>query len=169
MGNGYAITAIIGKESVMDAAQGSFISSTFWTERIGPTAAIKTLEEMEKIKSWEIITNIGKAIRKNWEILAKRNNLNIQISGLPALSSFVIKSNDWIKYKTFITQEMLNANILASNAIFVCTKHDKKILSLYYSKLDEVFRKIEKFESKSLNIDQYLKTDVCQVGFKRLN
>ena len=169
MGNGYAITAIIGKDSVMDAAQSSFISSTFWTERIGPTAAIKTLEEMEKIRSWEIITNIGKAIRKNWEIIAKRNKINIQIFGLPALSSFTIKSKDWIKYKTFISQEMIDSNILASNAIFVCTKHDKKTLNLYYNKLDEIFRNIEKFENKSLDINQYLKTEVCQVGFKRLN
>ena len=28
----------------MEAAQQSFISSTFWTERISPTAALKTLE-----------------------------------------------------------------------------------------------------------------------------
>ena len=45
----------------MESAQKRFISSTFWTERIGPTAAIKTLEEMEKIKSWEIIT-------RNWKL-----------------------------------------------------------------------------------------------------
>jgi glutamate-1-semialdehyde aminotransferase/CMP-N-acetylneuraminic acid synthetase len=169
MGNGYAITAIIGKDSVMDSAQDSFISSTFWTERIGPTAAIKTLDEMEKIKSWEIITKIGKKIRKNWEDIAKRNGINIQISGIPALSSFAINSSDWIKYKTFITQEMLKSNILASNAIFVCTKHDKKILDLYFDKLDEIFKKIEKFENKSINIDNELETDVSQTGFKRLN
>ncbi len=169
MGNGYAITAIIGKESVMDSAQDSFISSTFWTERIGPAAAVKTLEEMEKIKSWEIITNIGKKIRKKWEILGKRNNIDIQISGIPALSSFAIISNDWLKYKTFITQEMLSSNILASNAIFVCTEHNKKILDIYFNKLDEIFNKIEKFENKSLNIDKFLKSDICQVGFKRLN
>ena len=169
MGNGYAITAVIGKESVMDSAQDSFISSTFWTERIGPAAAVKTLEEMEKIKSWEIITNIGKKIRKKWEIIGKRNNINIQISGIPALSSFAINSNDWLKYKTFITQEMLSSNILASNAIFVCTKHNKKILDVYFNKLDEIFNKIDKFENKTLDIDKFLKTDICQVGFKRLN
>ena len=38
----------------MDTAQETFIS-TFWTERIGPTAGLKTLEIMEKMKSWEII------------------------------------------------------------------------------------------------------------------
>ena len=169
MGNGYAITAVVGKESVMDSAQDSFISSTFWTERIGPAAAVKTLEEMEKIKSWEIITNIGKKIRKKWEIIGKRNNINIQISGIPALSSFAINSNDWLKYKTFITQEMLSSNILASNAIFVCTKHNKKILDVYFNKLDEIFNKIDKFENKTLDINKFLKTDICQVGFKRLN
>ena len=52
LGNGYAITAVVGK-SVMEAAQKTFISSTFWTERIGPTAALKTLEIMEREKSWK--------------------------------------------------------------------------------------------------------------------
>ena len=126
LGNGYAITAIIGKKEVMDIAQDTFISSTFWTERIGPTAAIKTLEEMEKINSWKIITSTGNQIRKSWQKIAKRNNLDIEISGIPALSSFSIRSNNWIKYKTFITQEMLKSNILASNAIFCMYKTYKK-------------------------------------------
>ena len=78
LGNGYAITAIIGKNEIMEAAQTSFISSTFWTERIGPTAALQTLEEMEKIKSWKLITNTGNQIRKNFEDLDKLNNINIQ-------------------------------------------------------------------------------------------
>ena len=169
LGNGYAITAIIGKSEVMEAAQTSFISSTFWTERIGPTAALRTLEEMEKIKSWEIITKTGNYIRKNWQDLAKRNNLEIQIAGLPALSSFAILSDDWIKYKTYITQEMLKTNILASNAVFVCTKHSKKILDIYFNRLDEIFSKIAKFENKDLSIDSELISAVCQTVFKRLN
>ena len=49
LGNGYAITAIIGKKEIMEAAQNTFISSTFWTERIGPTAGLKTLEVMNKM------------------------------------------------------------------------------------------------------------------------
>ena len=81
MGNGYGISAIIGKREIMDSAQNSFISSTFWTERSGPTAALKTLELMEKMKSWEIITKTGKNIQKQWKVLADRNNLNIQIAG----------------------------------------------------------------------------------------
>ena len=169
MGNGYAITAIIGKENVMDAAQDSFISSTFWTERIGPTAALKTLEEMERIKSWELITNTGKVIRKHWLEIAKRNNLNLKISGLPALSSFVIESENWLKYKSYITQEMLKKNILASNTIFTCTKHNKKIIEIYLDHLDKIFKKIRKFEDSTLNINNELDSEICHSGFKRLN
>ena len=44
IGNGYALTAVVGRKSVMEAAQSTFISSTFWTERIGPTAALATLK-----------------------------------------------------------------------------------------------------------------------------
>ena len=35
LGNGYAITAVVGRKEVMEVAQSTFISSTFWTERIG--------------------------------------------------------------------------------------------------------------------------------------
>ena len=60
IGNGYALTAVVGRRSVMEAAQTTFISSTFWTERIGPTAALKTLEVMEQMNSWDIITAQGR-------------------------------------------------------------------------------------------------------------
>ena len=63
LGNGYAITAVVGKEEIMRFAEQTFISSTFWTERIGPAAALKTLEIMEREKSWIDITNKGKILQ----------------------------------------------------------------------------------------------------------
>ena len=63
LGNGYAITGIIGTREVMECAQSSFISSTFWTERIGVGAGLATLDQMEKIQSWEILTETGLFLR----------------------------------------------------------------------------------------------------------
>ena len=71
LGNGYSITAVLGKKEIMESAQKTFISSTFWTERIGPTAALKTLELMKKLSSWEIITNNGKFMKKDGKKLQK--------------------------------------------------------------------------------------------------
>ena len=64
LGNGYAITAVIGRRDIMEFAQSSFISSTFWTERLGPTAALKSLEVMERERSWEKVSNIGEYEKK---------------------------------------------------------------------------------------------------------
>ena len=81
LGNGYAITATVGRRAVMEAAQSTFISSTFWTERIGPTAALKTLEVMERERSWEQITGTGLKLRRRWQELADCHGLSIRHSG----------------------------------------------------------------------------------------
>ena len=132
LGNGYAITSIIGKKDVMRFSEESFISSTFWTERIGPAAAIKTLEIMKKYKSWEKITKIGKKIQKELNSLAKKYDLKLSISGLPALTSFNFNYLNNHKYKTLITQEMLKKNFLASNLIYVCTEHKDSVINEYF-------------------------------------
>ena len=153
----------------MDHAQDTFMSSTFWTERSGSVAALETLKQMEKIKSWEIITNKGTKVQKKWNEIAKNNNIKINVLGIPALSTFSIESNEWLKYKTYITQEMLKKKMLCSNALFLSVKHDEKTLNNYLDNLNEIFKKISKFENKSLNIDSFIDGPICQSGFQRLN
>ena len=168
LGNGYAITAIIGRREIMEAAQTTFISSTFWTERIGPTAALKTLEVMESIRSWEQITKTGKIINSKWEELACKYDLSIKISGLPALTTFSFNSSNALAYKTFITQEMLAKGFLASSGVYVCIDHTPQIIEEYFDNLDPVFKIIKECED-GRSIESLLKGPVCHSGFKRLN
>ena len=168
LGNGYAITATIGRREIMEAAQSTFISSTFWTERIGPMAGLKTLEVMGKIQSWDLITKIGKKIQVRWKKTAEKYNIPIDITGLPALSSFTIPLDNWLKYKTLITQEMLKKGILASNLVYVCTEHSNEIIDLYFEHLDSIFKIVAECEN-GLDVNKLLVGPVCQTGFKRLN
>lgn len=168
MGNGYAITAIIGRRSVMEAAQSTFISSTFWTERIGPTAALKTLEVMEKMKSWDLITRTGLNIRTRWETLAQSAGLDLEYWGLPALTGFTIRSPRSLEYKTLITQEMLSSCYLASNSVYVCTEHTEEVINGYFEALAPVFRIIKECE-EGRDVMKLLKGPVVHGGFKRLN
>ena len=168
LGNGYAITAIIGKREVMQAAQTSFISSTFWTERIGPTAALKTLEVMGRIKSWESITQTGLNIRQGWQNLADKHGLIISHWGLPALTGFTIQSENSLAYKTLITQEMLAKGYLAGNSVYVCIDHTNEIVQGYFEALDPIFALIKQCE-EGRDLTALLKGPVCHSGFKRLN
>lgn len=168
MGNGYAITAIIGKREVMEAAQKTFISSTFWTERIGPTAALATLEVMKRVSSWETITKTGYQIKQKWQDLADKYGLSIEQWGLPALAGYTFKSPNALAYKTLITQEMLNKGFIAGNSVYVCTEHTPEVINSYFENLDPIFSIIQKCES-GLDVNSLLKGPVCHAGFKRLN
>ena len=169
LGNGYAITAILGKGSVMDSAQKSFISSTFWTERIGPVAAIKTHVIMEREKSWSRISYLGQKLFLIWKKLSKKYNLAINISGLPSLAKFSFKSKNTQAYKTLITQEMLNHKFLAANAVYLSVSHNEKILKKYSEHLEEIFYKISECEKGNLNILSILKYPISHTSFGRLN
>lgn len=168
LGNGYAITAAIGRREVMEAAQGTFISSTFWTERIGPVAALKTLEVMERTQSWDKITMIGRDITARWQALARKYDLTISTSGLPALTSFSFAGPNALAYKTLLTQEMLARGYLASTAVYACTEHTPDILDGYFAALNPVFALIKECE-QGRDVKSLLKGPVCHAGFKRLN
>ena len=169
IGNGYALTAVVGRKSVMEAAQSTFISSTFWTERIGPTAALATLKVMEREQSWNKITDTGKKMQKGWLALAEKNDLDITVSGIPAMTSYSFNSRNALEYKTLITQEMLKKGFLASTIFYACTEHTDEYLSNYLNELDEIYKTISKCESEILNINSLLEGPVCHSGFKRLN
>jgi len=168
LGNGYAITATIGRRTVMEAAQSTFISSTFWTERIGPTAALKTLEVMERERSWEQVTSIGLQLRALWQELAECHGLSIIHNGLPALTGFAFHSPQALAYKTLITQEMLKKGYLASTSCYSCLAHTPDVLGPYQDALDEVFGLIAECEA-GRSVEELLEGPVCHGGFKRLN
>ncbi|MEI6333190.1 MAG: aminotransferase class III-fold pyridoxal phosphate-dependent enzyme [Methylococcaceae bacterium] len=168
LGNGYGITATIGKREVMEAAQTTFISSTFWTERIGPTAALKTLEVMERTKSWDTITQTGLNIRQGWQQLADKHALKIDHWGLPALTGFTFQSIHALAYKTLITQEMLAKGYLAGNSVYVCTEHTPTVVANFFEAIEPIFALIKECE-EGRDISTLLKGSICHGGFKRLN
>jgi glutamate-1-semialdehyde 2,1-aminomutase len=166
LGNGYGINAIVGKQEIMEALKSTFISSTFWTERIGSVAALQTLKEMKKIHSWKIITKIGKKIKKNWSDIANLNSLKIDILGIDALPKFLFKGDNHLAYKTYLSQEMLKRKILASNAIYASIAHDDQILEKYFDYLNKIFKKIAQCENERENIFDLLETKVSLNGIR---
>jgi glutamate-1-semialdehyde 2,1-aminomutase len=169
IGNGYALTAVVGKREVMEAAQKTFISSTFWTERIGPTAALATLKVMEEIKSWDTISVLGKQMQNGWIELAKANNLLISISGIPSLSTYSFQSANNLAYKTYVAQEMLLKGYLASLIFYPSIAHTPEIIEKYLTELNDIYKIISKCERGEINILELLNGPICHGGFKRLN
>lgn len=170
MGNGFPIGAIIGIEKVMESAQDTFISSTFWTERIGSTAALATIRKMQEVKSPQHLIKIGKYINKGWKEHFDFHDLEMNIIGIPPLTTFLFDYNEKtnIQLQTLFTQEMLKRCYLASNHVYVSYKHTEEIVDEYMKNVDEVCSIMKKGLQKD-DIGKLLKGPVKSTGFKRLN
>ena len=167
LGNGYAINAILGTTEVMQAAQDTFISSTFWTERIGPTAALATLAVMEEEDAPARIHKIGLSVQEIWKNIGKSVGLNVVTNGVPSLSTFSVEGHDSLLVKTFITQEMLKKGFIAGTALYASIAHETSILDQYSDELVKVFAQISDLNS-SEEIEYLLESGPSQSGFQRL-
>jgi glutamate-1-semialdehyde 2,1-aminomutase len=169
MSNGFPMAAIIGKREVMQAAQDTFISSTYWTDRTGPVAALATLKKMKRINVPKQLHKNGSKVRAGWEKMAKRNCLNIKIGGIVPISSFSFEyGKDSQAIKTLFVQEMLDRGFLATNMYFATCAHTDAHIQKYLKAVDEVFAVIAQ-AIETNTVRKKLRGPEAHVGFERLN
>ena len=167
LGNGYAITAVIGRGEVMDIAQETFISSTFWTERIGPTAALAVLDRMAETDACARIDEIGRRTMATWERLGAEAGLAVTTSGLPALATFAVGGFDPTLVRTFVTRSMLEHGHLSGTALYASIAHDDDVLDRYAEALVLVFHDLATCASDR-ELAARLPDGPAQAGFRRL-
>lgn len=169
LGNGYAISAIVGKKEVMDMAQDTFISSTFWTERVGFVAALATLNKLTSNKVWEHLSSIGQHIGDEWEKLANKHQLNITVTDFKPLITFKFQYGELnAALSTLYIQEMLKEGYIAANSIYLSYSHKNEDIQNYLHTVDKVFE-IIKYHIKNNSVLDALNTKIKNEGFKRLN
>lgn len=167
IGNGYPITAIVGKRDVMDHAQDTFISSTFWTERIGFAAALATIEKMEKRDVHEQIIRHGNMISEGWKKLARKYDLKIHVSGLPPHTHISFDADESLEIQTLYTQEMLKRGYLVGASMRVTYAYTDKIVEDFIQNSEAAFQRIRE-ALKSGKVREALLTEPASTGFKRL-
>lgn len=168
MGNGFAISAVVGKKQVMNQVQETFISSTFWTERVGFVAALETIRKLTKDKVWLHLDKVGSAIGSGWINLAKAHDLKMHVSEFNPLISFNFEYPEINSaLYTLFTQEMLKKGYLATNSVYVSYSHTMDIVNRYLKEADGVFAFIADTIKRN-KVAQRLNTQIRYEGFKRL-
>ncbi|MBN1692222.1 MAG: aminotransferase class III-fold pyridoxal phosphate-dependent enzyme [Dehalococcoidales bacterium] len=165
--NGYPMAAVIGTAGVMQAAQDSFISSTYWTERVGPVAALATIRKYQHCRVEKHLVSIGRLVQEGWKSAAGRHNLTVGISGIPPLGHFTFDYPNDLAIRTLFTQEMLSRGFLATNAFYASYAHQEGHVNKYIKAVDEVFGLIAKAIEKN-GVEGLLKGPVAHAGFYRL-
>lgn len=167
LGNGFPISAIIGKRELMDVAQDTFISSTMWTERLGFVAGLATIEKMEKENVQAKLIYFGEKIQNGLRSIANSNDLNVNISGIPPLLCLSFNYEDSLAIQTFYTQEMLDMGYLVGASQATTFAYTDEIIENYLSESYEVFLRIKKGLENN-NIENMLKGGIKHSTFQRL-
>ena len=167
MSNGFPMAAVIGKKDVMEVAQDTFISSTYWAERIGPTAALASINKMKERDVPQHLIKIGKKVKDGWKSIASEQGICIEVSGIDPLGHFDFKYENPLVLKTLFTQMMLENGFLASTAFYASYAHREEHVERYIEMSDDVFKLIAESIDKG-GPEKFLKGPVCHAGFKRL-
>ncbi len=163
MANGYAMSAILGVEEVMQSAQSTFISSTNWTDRIGPTAALATLKKYQETQTDKHIISIGNKTQKMWRDVASKTGLSVNVTGLPTLAAFGFNDTHAMELNTRFVIEMLQRGFLGFRQFKPSLSHTDIELDMYYSALNEVFGLLSQ-----LSNDEIVSSPVAHTGLHRL-
>lgn len=166
--NGYPMGIIGGKATVMQAGQDTFISSTSWTERIGPVAALATIEKFTEKKVHETICRTGDMVRAGWQIASNLAEIDIEIAGLKPLLNFKFKHEDNLILRTLFVQKMLDYGFLASYRFYAMYSHTPEMVGRYLKAVEEVFSEIS-FLVKKGSHRSALRGPIAHSGFQRLN
>jgi glutamate-1-semialdehyde 2,1-aminomutase len=168
MGGGFAISAVVGRQDVMDAAQDTFLSSTMWTERVGFVAGLKTIEILCREKGWEHLIEIGEQIGSGWSTLAARHGLSVNVTDFKPLITMKFgyqEKNPLLQ--TLFTQEMLGLGYLAASSVYVSLAHTREIVTDYLGAVDEVFGVLAQSLEKD-DLTKRLRTRPKSDAFQRL-
>ncbi|MBF0198909.1 MAG: aminotransferase class III-fold pyridoxal phosphate-dependent enzyme [Planctomycetes bacterium] len=168
LGNGYPIAAIIGKRDIMDSAQESFISSTMWTERVGPVAALATIKKHQELNVAEHLIRVGQQVQQGWKELASKHGLKVDVGGIEPLSHFSFLGDDSQMLKTVFTQNMLSQGVLASTLFYSMYAHTQDHISTYLKAANTAFESIANAKISN-NLNSLLEGPIASTGFTRLN
>lgn len=160
--NGYAMSVVLGTESIMQSAQSTFISSTNWTESIGPTAAIATIKRYVENDVHTHIIDAGKQVQDIWRSKASKYGLDINVTGIPSLAGMSFVGEHATQLNTILVTEMLKLNILGFRQFKPSFAHKQAELKLYQDAVDYVFDKISRH---GIGL---LKSPIAHTGFSRL-
>jgi glutamate-1-semialdehyde 2,1-aminomutase len=169
IGNGFPIGAVIGTADIMEAAQTTFISSTYWTERIGPVAALTTLRRFADIDGPQLLVDAGRRVQSIWRDVGEAAGLAVEVGhpDMPPFSHLAFSHAQPQAVRTLYCQLMLERGYLDNGNFYATCAHTNQILDRYAEAVRDAFGHI--YDAvRAERVAEELKGPVAHTGFARL-
>ena len=158
MSNGYPAGAIVGKNEVMDAANNSFISSSYWTDGVGTAASLACIGKMRREGVQKHVWNLGERLQAGLREVASRHPaLGLKVGSMPCAPSLVFANP---AAKPLMIRHMLQRGFLMSSQLYVTWCHDDEKVASMLAALDDALADVGKADLGN--------APVMQQGFARL-
>jgi len=168
IGSGHPLSAIIGRAQVMEAAQATFISSTYWTEGVGPTAGLATLRKFQQIDVPAHVESIGDAFRTRWEALGHEHGVSARATGHASLLHLSFDHPQAAALGTLFTVRMLQRGYLTGSSFYPSLSHTEHHLENYFVSAEPVFSELAQ-AIREEDILRRLGSPIRHRGLTRLN
>lgn len=144
MSNGFPFGTVVGRDAIMQAADGSFISSSYWTDGVGPAAALAVLEKVERLGVQKIVWDRGEKLQASLRSLASRHpGCRLVIGGMPATPTMAFDLGaDAPLAQTLYVRKMRERGFLVASYIYVMLAHDDERIASMLSAADETLAEI---------------------------
>ena len=156
IGNGFPLSAIVGKTEIMELMNDIFFSSTFGGETASLASAKVVLEKIDTLNVPQVIATTGKYLLAKLDSLIKELNCEsfLSTAGHPSWSFLIIaNTTDYSNFeiKTLFMQEMLKRGVLTFGTHNISYSHTTKDIDVLLQCYREVFPIIKAcIENKNL-------------------
>lgn len=146
MSNGFPFGTVVGRDAIMQAADGSFISSSYWTDGVGPAAALAVLEKARRLNVYEVVAQRGAVLQAGLRALAAHHPIcRLMVGGMPSTPtmSFDLGADAPLALVLYV-RKMRERGFLVASYYYVMLAHDEAKIQSLLSAADEVMTEIAK-------------------------
>ncbi|HRJ47055.1 MAG TPA: aminotransferase class III-fold pyridoxal phosphate-dependent enzyme, partial [Opitutaceae bacterium] len=169
MSNGFPFGAVVGRDEIMRAADASFISSSYWTDAVGPAAALAVLDQAERLDLATVIWAKGEAFQATWRVLAARHPAaRVVIGGIPAVPTLQFDCGPLAgAAKTYYVRGMAARGFLAATYHYLMHAHGEAEIASFFAAADTVLADLA-IAAASGELAREAGGTAAQSGFARL-
>lgn len=144
MSNGFPFGAVVGRDAIMQAADGSFISSSYWTDGVGPAAALAVLEKVRRLRVHDLVWERGGKLQEQLRTLAARHPAcRLVVGGLPPTPTMTFDLGaDAPLAQTLYVRKMRERGFLVASYHYVMLAHDEGKIAQLIRAADEAMSEI---------------------------
>jgi len=122
--NGYPISAVVGKEEIMIAAEKTTISATYFPSTVGIAAALATIQELEDTNAIDHMWQIGKQLSDGLKDLIESRKVKAEVIGVPIMPFLIF--GDKADYEKTWYEKIYEEGDPG-------TEEDKRLMNVFYS------------------------------------